>query len=146
MPGSLHAARTAADVMTPAPRTCSPFSTVLEAVLVFRDADCGAVPVINEGKPIGLVTDRDVALALADHGEALPAIPVSQIMSQGVVSVVPDAPLDEVAEKLGDQGVRRVLVLDANARLVGIIGLADLATHMADRSIGHVVTEVVEHP
>ena len=66
MPPSDRSKTTAADVMTPDPRTCSVFSTVLEAVMVFRDADCGAVPVIDEGKPVGMLTDRDVALALAD--------------------------------------------------------------------------------
>ena len=59
---------TAADVMTPNPRTCSTFSSVLEAVMIFRDADCGAVPVLDDGKPVGVLTDRDVALALAEHG------------------------------------------------------------------------------
>ena len=63
---------TAADVMTPSPRTCSNFSTVLEAVLIFRDADCGLVPVLEDGKPIGVLTDRDVALALIDHGDRCP--------------------------------------------------------------------------
>ena len=63
---------TAADVMTAAPRTWSRFSTVLEAVLIFRDADCGLVPVVDGGKPIGVLTDRDVALALADYKDALP--------------------------------------------------------------------------
>src|SRR6202020_1112424 len=43
---------TAADVMTPAPLTCSTFSTVLEAVMIFRDANCGAVPILEEGRPV----------------------------------------------------------------------------------------------
>ena len=56
---------TAADVMTAAPLTCSTFSTVLEAVMIFRDADCGAAPILDEGRPVAIVTDRDIALALA---------------------------------------------------------------------------------
>src|SRR4051794_41276415 len=105
---------TAADVMTPAPRTCSTFSTVLEAVLIFRDADCGAVPVLDEqGKPVGVLTDRDVALSLADHEEGLPSLPVSQIMSQGVVSVTPETGLDAVIAKSVEAGVRRILVVDS---------------------------------
>jgi CBS domain-containing protein len=55
------------DVMSADPRTCSPYSTVIEAVLIFRDADCGVIPVTEDGKPVGVLTDRDVALALADH-------------------------------------------------------------------------------
>jgi predicted transcriptional regulator len=57
---------TAADVMTTNPRTCSAFSSVLEASLLFEDEDCGAVPVIDGGRPIGILTDRDVALAVAN--------------------------------------------------------------------------------
>jgi CBS domain-containing protein len=137
---------TAAHVMTPNPRTCSPFSTVLEAVLLFRDADCGAVPVLDDGKPVGVLTDRDVALALADHEEDLPALPVSEIMSKGAVTVSPEAPLDTVLAQFGDRGVRRLLVVDDANLLQGIIGWADVAPYAPDVKLGHAVTEVVEHP
>jgi CBS domain-containing protein len=137
---------TAADVMTASPRTCSPFSTVLEAVLIFRDADCGAVPILDGGKPVGVLTDRDVALALADHEADLAGLPVSQIMTPGAISVAPDTPLDDVIEKFGDRGVRRLLVVDPQGLLVGIIGWADVAPHAPDRKLGEVVTEVVQQP
>jgi CBS domain-containing protein len=137
---------TAADLMTPNPRTCSPFSTVLEAVLIFRDADCGAVPIIDGGKPVGVLTDRDVALALSEHGEALPRLSVSDIMSKDVVAVAPGDTLDVILERLGEQRVRRLLVLDASGLLVGIIAWADIAPHVPDRSIGHAVAEIVEQP
>ena len=96
-------ALTAADVMTADPRTCSPFSTVLEAVMIFRDADCGAVPVLDDGKPVGILTDRDVALALAEHGDDLPTCPVADIMTKGVVSVAPDDPLEPIVETVRRQ-------------------------------------------
>ena len=54
---------TVAQAMTAAPRTCSPVSTVLEAVMIFRDADCGVIPITDTGKPIGVLTDRDIALS-----------------------------------------------------------------------------------
>jgi CBS domain-containing protein len=136
----------AADIMTPNPRTCSPFSTVLEAVLLFRDADCGAVPVLDDGKPVGVLTDRDVALALADHEENLPALPVSAIMSKGTVTVAPEATLDSVLALFGDRGVRRLLVVDGDNLLQGIIGWADVAPYAPDVKLGQTVTEVVEQP
>lgn len=135
----------AEDIMTPSPRTCSPFSTVLEAVMVFRDADCGLVPVVENGKPIGVVTDRDVSLSLADHPD-LRQRPVSEIMSKDVVTVPIDTPLAQVKEKFGDRGVRRLLVTDATGQLRGVIGWADIAPHLSDQSVGQVVTEVVEQP
>ena len=57
----------AGDMMTPDPRTCSSFSSVLEAVMIFRQADCGIVPVLEDGRPVGVLTDRDVALAVGEY-------------------------------------------------------------------------------
>jgi CBS domain-containing protein len=141
---STAATRTAADVMTPSPRTCSPYSSVLEAVLIFRDADCGAVPVIDNGKPIGVVTDRDVALALADYPD-LPSHPVSDIMSKAIVAVGPETSLAQVQEKFANEAVRRLLVTSGE-QLVGIIGWADIASHIPDHAVGRVVTDVVTKP
>src|SRR3954454_15689893 len=112
---------TAAEVMTPNPRTCSTFSTVLEAVLIFRDADCGAVPILEDGKPVGVLTDRDVALALAEHTQDLAGLGVTEIMSRGVISVAPEDPIAVVVKKFGDRGVRRLLVIDPHGVLLGII-------------------------
>jgi CBS domain-containing protein len=137
---------TAADVMTSAPRTCSTFSTVLEAVLLFRDADCGAVPIIEDGKPVGILTDRDVALALAEHQENLPDLPVSKIMTQGVVAIAPETTLETLVNQFGDYRVRRLLVVDKADQLLGIVAWADIAPYVANREVGKVVSEVVESP
>ena len=99
---------TAADVMTAAPRTCSTFSTVLEAVMIFRDNDCGAVPILEDGKPVAILTDRDVALAISQFPD-LSSQPVSSIMTPGIVSVAAEDRLERVCEVLRVQGVRRSL-------------------------------------
>lgn len=136
---------TAAEVMTAGPRTCSTFSSVLEAVLIFRDADCGAVPVLNDGKPVGLLTDRDVALGLAEHGENLGMLPVTELMTNGVVSVAPADDIEAIAAKFADKGVRRLLVIDAAGQLVGIIAWSDIASYFPKQRIGQVVSDVIEH-
>ena len=133
---------TAADVMTASPRTCSTFSTVLEAVMIFRDTDCGAVPILAEGKPVSVLTDRDVALALANFPD-LVRRPVSDIMVSGVVAVAPEDSLEDVCEILRSQGVRRVLVVDPIMQVLGIIGWADIAPVISDRAMGQVVKDVV---
>src|SRR5262245_60890523 len=115
--GSNEPSYTAADIMTPNPRTCSNFSTVLEAVMLFRDADCGAVPILENGKPVGVLTDRDVALALPDEPN-LASQPVSKIMTSGVVTVSPDTLIEEVRAKFGDAAVRRLLVVDDRDQLL----------------------------
>jgi CBS domain-containing protein len=126
---------TAADVMTPAPRTCSPYSSVLEAVLIFRDADCGAVPVVDAGQPVGILTDRDVALALADYPD-LVSRPASDIMTAGAISVAPEATLEEVRATFQEHGVRRLLVVDRGGQLQGILAWADLASHLPEGTVG----------
>jgi CBS domain-containing protein len=136
---------TAAEVMTPGPRTCSTFSSVLEAVLIFRDADCGAVPVLADGKPVGLLTDRDVALGLAEHGENLAMLPVTDLMTNGVVAVTPADDIETIAAKFADKGVRRLLVVDGD-QLVGIIAWSDIAAYFPKQRIGQMVTDVVQHP
>jgi CBS domain-containing protein len=136
---------TAADVMTPGPRTCSTYSTVLEAVLIFRDADCGAVPILDEGKPVGLLTDRDVALALAEHGGDVTTLPVTELMTQGIVAVSPTDSIETISAKFADKGVRRLLVIDAQGQLVGIIAWSDIANFLSKQRIGEVVTEVIQH-
>ena len=137
---------TAADVMTPGPRTCSSFSTVLEAVMIFRDADCGAVPVLDDGKPVGLLTDRDVALALAEHPDDLITLPVTELMTHGVIAVAPTDDVEAIAARFADKAVRRLLVIDAAGLLVGIIAWSDIAAYFPDKRLGHVVSEVVQHP
>jgi CBS domain-containing protein len=136
---------TAAEVMTPNPRTCSTFSSELEAVLIFRDADCGAVPVLDDCNPVGLLTDRDVALGLAEHGENLGMLPVTDLMTHGIVAVAPTDDIEAIAAKFADKGVRRLLVVDGG-QLIGIIAWSDIAAYFPKQRIGQVVTDVVQHP
>jgi CBS domain-containing protein len=136
---------TASDIMTPSPRTCSPFSSVLEAVMIFRDADCGAVPVLKDGKPIGVLTDRDVALALASYPD-LVSRPVEDIMTDEVITIDSNASIDTVREKFGEKSVRRLLVVGPRSELVGIIAWSDIAPFSSEREVGEVVTETVEQP
>jgi CBS domain-containing protein len=136
---------TAADVMTTSPRTCSAYSTILEASVLFQDADCGAVPVIDAGRPVGILTDRDVALAVANNPD-LGNLPVADFMSKEVISVAPDASLEEVAAMFGRHGVHRLLVVDAAGQLQGIVAWSDLAPHVSEARLGRVVSEVDEKP
>ena len=133
-----HAGLTAADVMTVSPRTCSPFSSVLEAVLVFRDANCGAIPIVDAGEPVGVLTDRDVALALADFPD-LGSHPVSEIMSKGVLTIAPEATLDELVKRFVSEGVRRLIVTRSDGQLLGIVGQSDVAPYFRDLATGGAV-------
>jgi CBS domain-containing protein len=133
---------TAADVMTVAPHTCSAFSTVLEAVMIFREKDCGAVPILADGKPVAILTDRDVALALSEFPDVV-SRPVSEIVAPGIVAVAPNDTLERVCEVLRDKAVRRVLVVDSAGQLLGIIGWSDIAPILSERMMGRLVQDVI---
>ena len=137
--------RKVSDAMTPAPRTCSPESTVLEAAMVMRDADCGVVPVAEAGRPVGLLTDRDIALSLPEHEADLAATPVADLMSRGPVTVHRDSSLDSAVASLGGEGVRRLMVVDDDGLLVGVLSWTDLVPHVSERGLGRVVSRIVEN-
>ena len=134
---------TVADVMTRDPRTVGPEATVLEAARIFREADCGVVPVVEGGRPVGVLTDRDAILALVDYERDLSVTPVGPIMTRDPATIGPDATLEDVLERLGEAGVRRLLVVDSGGRLVGLLSWADLVPHLSERGLGRAVGAVV---
>ncbi len=137
--------RLAGDVMVPSPRTCSKFSRVIEAVLILKEEDCGLVPIVEEGKPIGVVTDRDVALALGSVVNLVEQ-PISDIMSTKIISVPISTSLEGIVQTFVNEGVRRVLVVDAEGLLVGVIGWKDIVADLPYETIGRIVTEIVATP
>lgn len=129
---------TAADLVTVDSRSCSPFSTVLEAALVFRDEDCGTLPVLDAGKLLGVVTDRDIALGVPEYPD-LAARPVSDVMSRAVADVRPDEPLDAIEARFARERVRDLVVIDSAGRMVGVIAWCDLIKHLQDGRLGGVI-------
>jgi CBS domain-containing protein len=97
-------------------------------------------------QPVGVLTDRDVALALAEHGNRLADMPVAEIMSRDLVTIAPDAALGDVKEAVESRAVRRNLVVDADGVLRGIIAWADLIPHLSRRAAGEVAASVAQRP
>jgi CBS domain-containing protein len=121
-------------VMSPSPVTVGPDATVRDAARLLADGDVGALPVMSGGKLVGIVTDRDLVIRVLAGNLDLSA-PIGEIASADVCSVAPDASLEEAARLLGQAQVRRLPVVDADGRLVGIIAQADVA-----RNAGHELT------
>ena len=113
------------DVMTPNPRTVSPEESIQNAARIMRDEDTGAVPVVENGRPVGMVTDRDIVVrAVADGGQI--DRPIRDIVTGHVISASPDMSTREAAELMSEHQVRRLPVVE-NERLVGIVSIGDLA-------------------
>jgi len=128
----------AADVMSSQTQTCSTFSTVIEAVLIFKDEGRGVVPVVEEGKPQGIVTARDIALAISNHSD-LTAQPVSEVMTKDVPQVPFDTPLEQVAHAFLQDGVRHLIVVNSDGDYLGVIGWTDLGPYLTYRNPRDVV-------
>lgn len=115
------------DLMTRAPRVVGPEATVREAARVMREEDAGILPVCQDGRILGVVTDRDLAVRfLADGGDP-DRVPVSEIMSGDVQVAVPDDLLVDAIRVMGEEHVRRLPVVDRDDRIVGILSMTDVA-------------------
>jgi len=135
----------AKDIMTASPCTCSPNDSVQDVARTMRDHDCGAIPITEKGRLVGIVTDRDLtvrALASGLNGESK----VADVITREPASVDADADLSEIERVMSDQQVRRVPIVDADKRVVGIVSQADLARALFDgRSVSeHEIALVME--
>jgi len=117
------------DVMTSNPRTVSPSDMILSAARIMRDDDTGAVPVVENGRPVGMVTDRDIVVRAVASGEL--DRPVRDVVSGDVITASPDMSTKEAAQLMSDYQVRRLPVVE-NDRLVGIVSIGDLAVKEGD--------------
>ena len=113
------------DVMTPNPRTVSPADSIQSAACIMRDEDTGVVPIVDNGRAVGVVTDRDIVVrAVADGGQL--SRTVGEIATNAVVCASPDMSTREAAQLMSDHQVRRLPVVE-NERLIGIVSIGDLA-------------------
>jgi CBS domain-containing protein len=130
------------DVMTPNPRTVTPDDTIESAARIMRDEDTGAVPVVQNGRPVGMVTDRDIVIrAVADGGTNRT---VRDVVTDRLISVSPETSTREAAELMSAHQIRRLPVVEHD-RLVGIVSLGDLAVKEAkDRRVGDTLQSISE--
>src|SRR5262245_54511664 len=115
------------DLHTSDVRACSPDTNLAAAAQIMWDCDCGIVPVVEDQKVVGVITDRDICIAATTRSAAPAAIAVRHVMSTGKVhSCLPDDDVRTVLATMGTHRVRRLPVVDRQNRLVGIISLSDL--------------------
>ena len=129
-------AKMAIDVMTPDPACCRPTTTLDLVAKMMAQNDCGEIPVVDIAEhPIGVITDRDIVCRVVAEGMNPMAHTVEPYMTQPVVTVRVNAPLDEVVTCMERHQVRRLPVVDDGGRLVGIIAQADLAEAVPDAAL-----------
>ena len=131
------------EVMTPNPRCVTPNETIQVAARIMRDEDTGAVPVVENGKVLGMVTDRDIVIrAVADGAQS--DRPVRDIVSGDPVCATPEMSTRDASKLMAEHQVRRLPVVDGD-RLVGIVSIGDLAVKEGkDSRTGETLEEISE--
>ena len=118
-------------------------STLEEAARKMKELDVGALPVVDRGKPAGVVTDRDLVLCGIAEGKDPAKTSVAEVMSQDIHWCDAEDELEEAGSVMSDKGVRRVLVRNGERKLAGILSLGDIAANEPTRRIaGRVLAKV----
>ncbi len=132
------------EVMTRDVQTVSADQPVREAASFMLSADAGSIPVMEAGKLIGMITDRDIAVRGVAKGFG-PDTSVRELMTDDIICARIDEDVEEVADKMSEAQVRRLPVVDEQDRLCGIVSLGDLARD-ADPDTAEQVLEDIAQP
>lgn len=133
----------ARDVMTPDPACCTPNTTLDQVAKLMAQNNCGEIPILDTAdQPIGVITDRDIVCRVVAEGKNPVGHTAEQYMSQPVVTVRADAPLDEVVSTMEKHQIRRVPVVDERGCCAGIIAQADVALTGGEHEVAELVREV----
>jgi CBS domain-containing protein len=134
------------DVMTAGPVCVTP-DTPVSVVAEVMDADnIGAVPVVEDDRLTGMITDRDIVVRAIARGKDPRGMPVREIYSTDVVAVTPDDKLNDVVSIMAGQQLRRLPVVDGEHHLVGVISQADIAIQAKEKTVGEMVEEISKPP
>ena len=129
------------DVMTANPVTVSRTDTVIAAARLMESADVGSVPVVDGGTPVGIVTDRDIAIRVVAQAKDPIQTTVGEIATGQPYYASPDQDLDEVLELMAFRKVRRVPVVE-DGLLVGMLAQADVVHEVKEKKAAHVIDEI----
>ena len=130
--------------MTRDVRLVTPTQSIRDAARMMAELDAGSLPVQQDDRLVGMVTDRDIAVRAVAHGKS-PDTPVGEVMSREVLYCFDDQEVKEVARNMGEVKVRRLPVVNRDKRLVGIISLGDLALNEEPELTGSAVTNISKH-
>lgn len=132
-----------AEAMSRDVQVTTPDQSIIEAAKMMADCDCGVLPVRENDRLVGMLTDRDIVvrgLAQGKDGNSQ----VRDVMSAEVKYCFEDDDVDDVARNMGDLQIRRLPVVSRDKRLVGIVSLGDIATTEEQDSAGEALSSISE--
>jgi CBS domain-containing protein len=136
-----------ADIMTENPACCIPQTALPDVARLLCEHDCGAIPVVDslrEFRPVGIVTDRDIACRGFAHGHDPRSRTAEDCMSHPCVTVTPELSVEDCRLILQRYRIRRAPVIDRDGRCVGIVAQADIALNAAEADVARFLREISE--
>lgn len=125
------------DVMTSNVKACRSEVNLAAAAGIMWDNNCGTLPVVDEaGKVVGMITDRDIAIAVATKGRLAAEIAVGEVVSGKVTACALDEDIKSALKKMGQERVRRIPVINREGIIQGILSLDDAAIHAEEHKRG----------
>jgi CBS domain-containing protein len=134
------------DIITPAPRCISPDASLVEAAAEMKALDVGILPICENERLVGTVTDRDITIRSVAEGYDPNTIPVRKVMSRVVIYCFEDQDIWNAAQMMVTNKIRRLPVLSREKRLVGIVSLGDLAVRAGGENMAGRILKRVSEP
>jgi CBS domain-containing protein len=134
------------DVMTRGVECTGPEASLQEAADRMRQLDIGPLPVCEGDRLVGMITDRDITIRCTAEGKHPAQGRVRDAMTPDVVYCFEDQDVSEAASQMRDRQIRRLVVLDRNKRLAGIVSLGDLALETGDKELAGSALEGISQP
>lgn len=132
----------AQDVMTRDAQSCRPETSIAQAAVLMWDYDCGALPVVDDSnRVVGMITDRDIAIAASTKGRLATEITVGEVMSGNVYACATDEDIKSALNTMRREKVRRLPVISDGGKLAGILSINDFVLR-ADEARGRQAPEI----
>ena len=122
-------------------KVANPAQTIREAACLMAEIDAGSLPVGENDRLVGMITDRDIAVRAVAEGKS-PDTKIGDIMSHEVLYCFEDQDVEDVSRNMGDVKVRRMPVLNRDKRLVGIVSLGDVVLSEKPTTAGKTISEI----
>lgn len=119
--------KTIGDIMTRQVESVGQNDSLQRAAQLMRDANVGILPVTENGRLLGVITDRDICTRAVAEGQDTAQTKVGSIMTRDVVTCTPDTEIRKAVDTMCRHQIRRLMIVDANQQLVGVIAQADVA-------------------
>jgi len=132
------------EIMTTDVECCTLLDNMYEVAVKMKEWDVGAIPIVDNEKLVGMITDRDIVLrGVAEKNPG--STKVEEVMSSEMITISPDATTEQASTLMAEHQIRRLPVVE-NGKLVGIVSLGDFAIRkLSDEQAGKALSEISEH-